>query len=238
MQEVLRESSPILQDWRSRLDVDWVLRGQGADPNVIRSRNPAITKLAERALAEGMPLLNPLVIYRRLAVESVRHEQIALRDGGLLTGKVVAEHLAAAREIVLIAATIGGGLEDRISQMLNNDIMYALALDGLGTAAVELLGVAACQHFSEAAAREGMKTTVPLGPGMTGWPVEVGQREVFALLDTDKIGLKLTSSSLMVPRKSVSMVMGLGREVRKGAKACTYCAMQATCRYKDYLPTA
>jgi hypothetical protein len=238
MQEVLPESSPILRDWRNRLDVDWVLRGQSADPTVIRSRNPVVIKFAERALAEGMPLLNPIVIYRRLAVKSVRHERIALRGGGVLTGKLVAEHLAAAQEIVVIAATIGGRLEDRISQALKHDTMYALALDGFGTAAIETLAVATCRHFSKAAAGKGLKTTIPLGPGMIGWPVEMGQKEIFALLDTDKVGLRLTSSSLMVPRKSLSMVVGLGPEVTKGAKTCTYCAMQATCRYQDHYGTA
>ena len=237
MEEVLRESSPILRDWRNRLDVDCVLRGQGADPAVIRSRSPVVIKFAERALAEGMPLLSPIVIYRRLAVESVRHERIALRGGGFLTGKLVAEHLAAAQEIVAIAATIGEGLEDRISQVLKRDTMYALALDGFGTAAIETLAVVTCRHFSEVAAGEGMSTTIPLGPGMIGWPIEVGQKEFFALLDTDKVGLKLTSSGLMVPRKSLSMVVGLGREVMKGARTCTYCAMQPTCRYQDHYAT-
>ncbi len=78
MQVTLRESSSILKDWRNGLDVDSVLRGQGADPAVIRSRSPAVVRFAERALEEGMPLLDPIVIYRRLPVESVRHERIAL----------------------------------------------------------------------------------------------------------------------------------------------------------------
>jgi len=238
MQEILRASSPILRAWRDRLDVDGVLRGQGADPTAIRSHHPAVTKFAERALAEGMPLLNPLVIYRRQAVESVRHERIALRGGGLLTGKLVAEHLAAAQEIVLVAVTIGRRLEDRISQVLERKPAYALALDGLGAAAVETLAIAACRHLSEVAVGEGMDTTIPLSPGMIGWPVEVGQREIFALLDTDKLGLRLTSSSLMVPRKSLSMVVGLGPGVMKAAKTCTYCAMQATCRYQDHYAAA
>lgn len=237
MQVTLRESSSILKDWRNGLDVDSVLRGQGADPTAIRSRNPAVTRYAERAVAEGMPLLTPIVIYHRLLVESVRHERIALHGGRLLTGKLVAEHLAAAQEIVVIAATIGGDLEDRISQVLKLDTMYALALDGFGTAAIETLATATCHYFSEAAAGEGMDTTIPLAPGMMGWPLEVGQKEIFAVLDTDKIGLKLTSHGVMIPRKSLSMVVGLGPEVMKGARTCNYCAMQGTCRYQNHYGT-
>jgi len=233
MQVTLRESSSILKDWRAGLDVDSVLRGQGADPAVIRSRNPTVTRFAERAMAEGMTLLDPVVIYCRLPVESVRHERIVLPGGALLTGKLVAEHLAAAQEIVVIAATIGAGVEDRISQVLERDPMYALALDGFGNAAIETLAVAACHHFSEAAAAEGMSASIPLSPGTMGWPAEVGQKEIFALLDTEKAGLKLSSYSVMIPRKSLSMVVGVGPDMVQDASACNYCSMQATCRYQD-----
>jgi hypothetical protein len=185
MQGTLRESSSILKNWCAGLDVDSALRGQGADPAAIRARKPAITGLAERALAEGMTLLDPVVIYSRLPVESVRHERIRLRGGNLLTGKLVAEHLAAAQEIVVIAATIGAGVEDSISHALKQDAMYALALDGFGNAAIETLAAAVCHHFSEAAEAEGMSASIPLSPGTMGWPAEVGQKEIFALLDTD-----------------------------------------------------
>ena len=232
-QVTLREASSILKDWRNGLDVDSVLRGQGADPEVMRSRRPAVARLAERALAEGMPLLDPIVIYRRLRVESVRHERIALPGGRLLTGKLVAEHLAAAQEIVVIAATIGSRVEDLISQVLQHDTVFALALDGFGNAAVETLAVTICHYFSEAAAAEGMDATIPLAPGMIGWRTEVGQKEIFAVLDTDGIGLKLTSHDVMIPRKSLSMVVGVGSEVMKGAKSCDYCDMHETCRYQD-----
>lgn len=234
MQVTLRESSSILKDWRNGLDVDSVLRGQGADPTVIRSRRPTVVKLAERALAEGMPLLNPVVIYRSVPVESVQHERIKLRGGGkFLTGKLVADHLAGAQEIVVIAATIGSGVEDLASKMLNQDTMYALALDGFGNAAIETLAVAVCRHFSEAATAEGMSASTPVSPGQMDWTAEVGQKEIFAVLDTDKFGLKLSSYGVMIPRKSLSMVVGVGHEMTEDVSACDYCSMKDTCRYKD-----
>jgi len=73
---------------------------------------------------------------------------------------------------------------------------------------------------------------------MADWAVEVGQKQIFTLLDTEKIGLKLTSSSLMIPRKSVSMVVGLGPEVMKGAGTCAYCGLRETCRYQDHYAIA
>jgi hypothetical protein len=125
-------------------------------------------------------------------------------------------------------------VEDLVSQVLKHDTVFALALDGFGNAAINTLATATCHCFSEAAAADGMDATIPLSPGMMGWPLEVGQKEIFAVLDTDGIGLTLTSHDVMIPRKSLSMVVGLGSQVMKGAKSCDYCSMQATCRYQDH----
>ena len=68
----------VLDKWDLRLDVDTVLRAQGADPAAIRKRNPRLVKSTERALDEGSLLLQPRVETRRLLVEDLRHERIKL----------------------------------------------------------------------------------------------------------------------------------------------------------------
>ena len=236
IQETMDKPSQVLRDWELRLNLDQVLRSMGV-PLIAQSRSSAVTELAERALREGLPLVNPVVAYCRRAVVSVRHEQITLRGGGRLSGKLVAKHLASSKEVLLIVATISAKLEERISEVLKHDTAYALALDGFGNAATEALAVAACHQFAEAAATHGIYTTAPLSPGMIGWSVEVGQREIFALLDTKAIGLQLTSSGLMIPRKSLSMVIGVGPEAMAGVDTCEYCAMRSTCRYRDHYQT-
>jgi hypothetical protein len=38
---------------------------------------------------------------------------------------------------------------------------------------------------------------------------------------------------MMVPKKSTSMVIGIGREVEHAGESCDYCSMAATCRYRQ-----
>jgi hypothetical protein len=38
----------------------------------------------------------------------------------------------------------------------------------------------------------------------------------------------------MVPRKSLTMVMGIGAELQSAGKTCDFCAMRETCRYQDH----
>lgn len=93
---------------------------------------------------------------------------------------------------------------------MKSDLVYALALDGLGSAGVESLANAACRQFEIEAEEQHLEATIPLSPGMIDWSVEEGQPQIFDLLPAEEIGVKLTPSWVMIPRKSLSMVMGIG----------------------------
>ena len=224
---------PLLRDWDLSLDVDQVLRAQGADPAVLRARRPALVDAAEQALQEGLAYLAPVAAYRELAVESLRHERLFL-TGGVLTGPLVAQHLRSAQQVVVLACTIGDALERVISEAMSEDPVRGLALDGLGSAAAEGLAAAAAAHFEDQARAQGLHTTIPLSPGMVGWPVEEGQAEIFSLVDGGEAGISLTSGGMMVPRKSISLVLGVGKDVAAAGKACDFCNLRETCRYQDH----
>jgi hypothetical protein len=118
---------------------------------------------------------------------------------------------------------------------MGEDPAYGLALDGLGSAAVESLANAVCHYFETQVAEQGHRASIPLSPGMVGWPVEVGQQEIFDMLGNEKAGVQLTSSSMMIPRKSLTMVLGFGPEVGNEGHPCDYCSMRETCQYMtDY----
>lgn len=222
----------ILREWNLSIDEDMVLRGQGADPSAVRRRRPALVAYAQEAIAEAMPLLEPAVAYRVLAVEGLQHERLLLAGGGRLTGPLVAEHLGGAERVVAMLCTVGRRLEEHAVDVSAQDPLRGLALDGVGSAAAEALATAACRHFEAQAASEGLYPTLPLNPGMLGWPVEQGQSELFALLDGAPAGITLTSSQMMIPRKSVSLVLGLRPERSPSARPCDYCHLRESCRYQ------
>lgn len=224
----------VLDKWDLRLDVDTVLRGQGADPATIRKRSPRLVESAGRALEEGNLLLQPRVTARRLLVEDLRHEQLKLEGGGKLSGELLAEHMGGAQEAVIVLCTVGEALERRAAEVSKEDAVYGLALDGVGSAGVEALANAACAFFEEEAIDKDYKATIPLSPGMVGWPVEQGQPQIFDLLDASEIGVRLTESMMMLPRKSLTFVLGMGKELVAGGRTCDYCSLKETCRYRDH----
>jgi hypothetical protein len=215
-------------------DVDAVLRGEGAEAHVLRARSPALVKVAEQAMQEGSSLLRPKVIYQEFAVKGVRHERLLLNGGQTLESKLLVQHLAAAKALCIVLCTIGEALETRVSRTWVSNTVYALALDGVGSAAVEALANAACRYFEKQAAEKGLQVSIPLSPGMVDWPVEEGQPQIFRLLGEAGAAVRLTPSYMMIPRKSLTMIMGIGAEMKSAGRTCDYCAMRESCRYQDH----
>jgi hypothetical protein len=224
----------ILRNIQLHIDADMVLRGQGADPAVIRARQPRLVEIAERAVQEGSRLIEPAMVYCFAPVEAMKHERLILTDGTPLSGSLVAQHLAPARYVALIVCTVGAAIDDHISALMPRDPAYALALDGYGSAAAEALGTELCARLEQDATRLGHCTSVPISPGMVGWPVEVGQPQIFSHLDADAIGVTLNDSAQMLPRKSTSLVLGFAPTPFAAGTPCDFCALRSTCRYRHH----
>jgi hypothetical protein len=223
-----------LLDLDLSLTVDQVLRAQGANPAIIRERSPSLVEIAEQALKVGIPLLKPRVLYRELAIHEAVHERLKLSGGVVLKGNLVSQHLLPAMKVIAILCTIGPHLEQQAAEVMASDMVAGLALEGVGSAAAETLANLACNYFEAQAASSGLKTTMPLSPGMIGWPVEEGQPQIFKLLDGSSIGVALTPSYMMIPRKSLSMVVGVGRDLNIQGSTCDYCSLRETCLYKEH----
>lgn len=225
---------PILTNWTLDITPDQVLTGQGADPRIIRARRPRLVAAAERALAEGLPLVAPVVAWAQLAVREVRHERIVLENGAALTGPLVARQLMTAQSVVAMVCTIGPALEELSLGCVESDPVYSLALYGVGSAAAEALSTAACRYFGEQAEKAGLLTTIPLSPGLEGWPVDRGQPEIFNLVNAAEAGVSLLPSFIMRPVKSVSLVVGFGQQIDTAARICDFCSKRTTCTFQDH----
>jgi hypothetical protein len=231
---------PILDVWDLQLNIDQVLRAQGAIPDEIRSRRPDLVKLNEKAISIGKHFLHPMVLYEKFQVVNFIHDRLELYSRNsksgthYLTGKLISQHLARAQEILVICCTIGGELEDHVGSVFKIDPGLAVALDGVASAAVETLAIHVCNHFANQVKNAGLTTTLPLNPGMIGWPVDQGQLQIFSLLDCDEIQVSITDSWMMVPMKSLTMVLGIGENLTTKETPCEYCSLKGICKYQNH----
>ncbi|HEX9165321.1 MAG TPA: hypothetical protein VF862_05395, partial [Gemmatimonadales bacterium] len=189
------------------LGVEAVLRAQGAGPSV--RRRGRLAALAEQAIRTGVPLLRRASVSRRLRIVRVVHSRVSLAGGATISGPLVSSQLGPAREVVIVTATVGSGIGDAIQAAARGSASLALALEGVATAALEAWVAELHANLHRAEAERGWQAGPAIGPGMEGWPLDPGQRELFAVVG-DEGPVRLLESGMMWPRHSLSFVVGLG----------------------------
>ena len=133
----------------------------------------------------------------------------ALTEAGLLPGEDVHKHLTGCGQAILLAVTLGPGVDAQIRRAGVGDIAAGVASDALGSALAEQAADAAEAQLRQWAATEGKYLTGRFSPGYGDWDIAV-QPMVAAALDTvRKAGLCVTDTNLMTPRKSVTALLGV-----------------------------
>jgi len=216
-----------------RLTADSVLRGQGAVPEVIRSRSPKLVEIAEQALVQARDILQPEVLVVKYPVARTAHDLLELNNGTRISGQVVSDHLIGADQITAVICTVGPGIDQYAADVIKQDIVLGLAITGVGSAGVEALANAVCKEIEEEAAERGLKSTTPLSPGMINWDVNEGQPLIFDLADPSLIGIDINPELFMLPRYSLTMIIGTGEDINTGKSICDYCAMRTSCQYQS-----
>lgn len=225
----LPKQPTIVTDFQLSLDVAHVLEGQGIPPS---HASAPLVAAAQEVLGEAQELLAPAALLTILPVRDFEHQQVVLDNGATFSGPLVARALAGATEVAVAVCTIGSALEEAMSALFAaGDALRAVTLEGAGVAAIgqlsELLGVRIC----DVATARGLKVGMRASPGQEGWSIRQ-QRVLFGLIPAEKIGVQLTSSCLMLPRKSVSFVMGLGLKMRADAVPCDFCSKRERCQWR------
>lgn len=227
------EQTEIRRDWELAITPGMVLQRQGANFQKVRARQPRLLALAERAIAEGQLLIHPEVAYRVLKIQGVQRALVILVNGEQLKGATVARKLAGSEFVVVVVATVGAEIEQAIRRATREKAAFGLALDGYASAAVGALIIAFRRYIAELAECVGLSTTTPLYPGTNGWELAAAQTQLFSLVNAARIGVKLTSSFLMTPCKSISMLIGAGPRMKSGDEPCEECDAAAMCRYRS-----
>lgn len=221
-----------ISDIEIQLNRNDILSGQGIDPG--RASKQLITS-AESIIEEANKLVKPAALYIPVIVNKFKNENILFK-GGSFSGPLVARALFGAEQLNIALCTIGSNLENRVADLMNDNPVQALALEGAGIAAIKQVSQIVEDLISETAC----ELEVPLGmrvhPGQEGWPIEQ-QRQVFQILPAEVIGITLTENCLMIPRKSLSFVIPQGLNLSVSVSPCNFCSKNARCQWKNEQPT-
>jgi hypothetical protein len=225
---------PVTRDITLSLNTGEVLRRQGfRGHSKIR---PEIKNLILELLAnvESAHLLEPVVAYEYHQVTGMSPKQISLKSDKAIQGTLLPTIFPEAKELAVLVCTIGPKLEKQVTDYSKSgETLRGMILDGIGSTAVDMLIPEACRLIASEALSHGQQASSPVSPGWPGLPL-AEQWNLFELVNTQEIGVSLTSSGIMVPRKSVSMVIGIGPQMATWTQAevCARCSLRKTCPYR------
>lgn len=224
----------IVRDISFSLNKRDVLRGlgTGSSPTV----RPQIDRLIDEMLKNkaALELIQPALAYDIHYVKKIDVEDCYLDNDTALHGTAIPKLFPKIRALAVAVATIGPELEARVIEYFKQGHrLKGLILDAMGNSSTENLRFAIRNIIGKEAAKRSLKTSSPVGPGGASWPL-VEQFKLFKLVPADAIGVRLTETAMMIPIKSISMVMGLGENmpVWSAAERCDMCSLGQNCLYR------
>jgi len=171
------------------------------------------------------------------ATPRLTYRHVPLEDGAVLgvtfAGNDIPRMLEPCEEVVLFGATLGPGVERLMMRYEVVNAADSVIMDACASTAIENI----CNNFESdmrrAVEAEGRYLTDRFSPGYGDLPI-AEQPKFFALLDmTRRIGVSLTPTTIMVPRKSVTAIMGIARTPQPHRPPdCEHCLMFRSCPFR------
>ncbi len=153
-----------------------------------------------------------------------------------LTGEDIQYHLMGCREVLLMGATIGAGVDRAIHVEEVRDPVQAVIMDSCGSTLVE----AVCDSFEAILRRryqngeEKRYITTRFSPGYGDLPLEI-QNHFGQVIEARRIGLTVTPEHLMIPRKSVTAIIGIAdHPLKEKKRTCDACNLKESCRFRKH----
>ena len=197
------------------IDWKWVKREIVRHEHI---KKASILRALCEALNDARGLAQPKVVSALRPVPSIG-----------IGGKRITSYLKNAEKACIFLVTIGGLLERAATKrMASGDALEGYLLDKAGSLAAESLAEVFEVNLRKEMARAGRSVSRRMSPGYCDWPIE-DQLKLNRILRFSKAGVRLTQSRMMIPRKSVSGILGIGAKgvYSKAESLCT------TCRKKD-----
>ena len=144
--------------------------------------------------------------------KSVRRNQISIEDSIFLESGILARLLERCEKVAIFALTIGSHLEEMVAYLAENGlILQATVLDAIGSGAAEQLAAYVEDSIRKLVGSRGFVISRRFSPGYCDW--DVSQQEmVFKAIEKKTVDIHLTNEYLMIPRKSISGIIGIGRD--------------------------
>jgi len=208
------------KQWLTRLDVT------GEMPEGLEVQlEQAERKLLETAVPQG--------VFREVGLEDFffSDEGAAFGEWLELPGMHIKRHLDGCKHAAIMAVTLGAGIDRLIRTAQIRDMAEAVILDSGASILAEQIADELERQIKIAFATSYLSPR--FSPGYGDFPIEM-QGELIRAVDGPRmIGLTVNESNILVPRKSITAIIGIAEHPVKGYLAtCEECLLKESCRLR------
>lgn len=152
----------------------------------------------------------------------------------VLEGASVCDFLVGATHVALLACTLGAAADRELRRLSAVDALGQVIFDAACTDLVEWGADEACREIAAWGRGRGLVAGDRFSPGYADFPLQVQARFLDVLQAQKRLGLTASASSLLVPTKSVTCVVGLyPSEPERGRHlGCGACNLWQTCQLR------
>jgi hypothetical protein len=187
-----------------------------------------VSGLIEELLKESQEISNIKAEYILFADIQFHDATISvdINKINFLIKKIVFNQLKKSDSIAVFVCTAGAeiGIRSR-KAMQEKDYLKGYIYDVIGSEIAEAAADLMQESLAGIMSNSGKKITNRYSPGYCGWDV-AEQHKLFQLIPDNFCGIKLTRSALMDPVKSVSGIIGTGKNVKNNPYTCRMCDMK------------
>ena len=192
-----------------------------------------VTSLIEEVLTESSGISNIKAEFR--IFENVQFDNetksVTIDDINFQVKKIVFTQIKKSDSVALFLCTAGAEIGLRSKKaMQERDFLKGYIYDVVGSEIVEAAADIMQADLEKMILEEGNKITNRYSPGYCGWDV-AEQHKLFQHFPETYCGIHLTQSALMDPVKSISGIIGIGKEVKNNPYTCRMCGFK-DCVYR------
>lgn len=197
-----------------------------------------LSEKIKKCIKKTREIINPRFIFRKYKIKKLKLSDVKSEvylEGANLTLKSDDIHnlLLECDECILMSATLGLEIEKEIRKLTYTDLTKGIIVDACATTAIEEVCDIVQDNIAKKLLKEDKYITYRYSPGYGDLPIEKNV-DINNLLNSQKeIGLTVTNSGIMIPRKSVVALIGVSHKgITNTKKSCENCSNRHNCDYK------
>lgn len=202
--------------------------------NASDEENALVDSLMEEIFSEAEEHCSIVGGYQVHDNVSLKKENYTLtvNETGFSVNKRIGVFLRDLEKIAIFLCTAGKEISAWSAKVMQENILKGYIIDIVGSEIVDAAMDKIQQQLADDMQDLGLKITNRYSPGYCNWHVSE-QHKLFTLVPKDFCGIELTDSALMQPIKSISGIIGIGKNVKYSNYICNMCDL-ADCVYRRH----